>query len=269
MGALHAGHEKLIEAARHDCPEVVVSIFVNPTQFGPSEDYSLYPRTLERDLESCERLSVDLVFAPPVEEMYPVLPVTFVEVSRISDHLCGKFRLGHFRGVATVVMKLLNIVRPVRAYFGEKDMQQLAVIRRMVADLNVPVTVVGVPTVRETDGLALSSRNKYLNAEERRAAPALYRALQEAARRVRDGETDAASVKHAGLVVLKEYPIIRVEYFEIVDSGELQPVAAIEGSMHVAAAVWVGNTRLIDNISVNARGGPLTVSPGSGILSAL
>jgi len=173
MGALHAGHENLIETARRECRTIVVSIFVNPIQFGPSEDYSQYPRTLERDLEACARRGADLVFVPSVEEMYPLPQLTFVEVTRISEHLCGKFRPGHFRGVATVVLKLLNIVQPQRAYFGEKDMQQLQVIRRMVLDLNVPVTIVGVPTVREPDGLALSSRNKYLSEEERRAASAL------------------------------------------------------------------------------------------------
>jgi pantoate--beta-alanine ligase len=230
----------------------VVSIFVNPIQFGPSEDYSRYPRTLDQDLEKCERLAVDFVFAPTVEEMYPAAEVTFVEVTRVSEHLCGKFRPGHFRGVATVVLKLLNIIQPRRAYFGEKDMQQLEVIRRMVADLNVHVDIVGVPTVREADGLALSSRNKYLSAEERTAAPALHRALEEAARHIRAGSRDVANVRHAALAVLAEHPIIRVEYFDIVDSGELQPVSTIDDSVRIAAAVWIGKTRLIDNIFVTA-----------------
>jgi pantoate--beta-alanine ligase len=184
--------------------------------------------------------------------MYPARQVTFVEVNRVGEHLCGKFRPGHFRGVATVVMKLLNIVQPDRAYFGEKDRQQLAVIRRMVADLNVRVAVIGVPTVREHDGLALSSRNRYLSAEERIAAPALYLALQEAAARVRAGETDAWHVRNAGLVVLAAQPLIRVEYFETVDPEELQPVTVINRSVCIAAAIWLSNTRLIDNICVNA-----------------
>jgi len=252
MGALHAGHEKLIEAARRECRTVVVSIFVNPIQFGPNEDYSRYPRTLDEDLEKCDRLAVDLVFAPAVEEMYPLPQLAFVEVARVSEHLCGKFRPGHFRGIATVVMKLLNIIQPDRAYFGEKDLQQLTVIRRMVADLNLPVSIVGIPTVREPDGLALSSRNKYLTADERKVAPALYRALQEAAGRVRSGERDAMNVRNAGLRVLGEQSVIRVEYFEIVDPEELQPVTIIQRSVHIAAAVWIGKTRLIDNILADA-----------------
>jgi pantoate--beta-alanine ligase len=250
MGALHDGHEKLIEIARRECATVVVSIFVNPIQFGPNEDYSRYPRTLEQDLEACARLGADLVFAPSVREMYPLPQATFVEVTRVSEHLCGKFRPGHFRGVATVVLKLLNIVQPDRAYFGEKDMQQLAVIRRMVGDLNVPVTIIGVPTVREADGLALSSRNKYLNEVERKAAPALYRALQVAMERIRAGERDVAKVRNAALQVLGEQPLIRVEYFEVVDPDDLQPISTIGNSASIAAAVWIGKTRLIDNVVV-------------------
>src|SRR5262249_43893316 len=175
MGALHAGHERLMEMARREAAVRTVSIFVNPLQFAANEDYSRYPRTLPQDLETCDRTGVALVFAPPVEEMYPLPQLISVEVGRLSEHLCGKFRPGHFRAVATVVIKLLNIVQPQRAYFGEKDIQQLTIIRRMAADLNVNVTIVGVPIVRETDGLALSSRNKYLNVEERNAAPVLYR----------------------------------------------------------------------------------------------
>src|SRR5215467_4782501 len=209
MGALHAGHEKLIETARRECGTVVVSIFVNPIQFGPSEDYARYPRTLEQDLEACARCGADLVFAPSVEDMYPLPQLAFVEVTRISEHLCGKFRPGHFRGVATVVLKLLNIVQPQRAYFGEKDLQQLQVIRRMVLDLNVPVTIVGVPTVRDPDGLALSSRNKYLSEEERRAAPALYQALQAAARRIKEGERDVTKARTAALEILEKHPLVR------------------------------------------------------------
>src|SRR2546425_7436938 len=237
MGALHAGHEALIQRARTDSQVVVVSIFVNPLQFGPNEDYTRYPRALQQDLELCERSGVDLVFAPSVEEMYPLPQLTFVEVTRVSEHLCGKFRPGHFRGVATVVLKLFNIIRPHRAYFGEKDMQQLAVIRRMVADLNLPITVVGVPTVRESNGLAQSSRNQYLNAEERTAAPILYRALQEAARRIRSGERDAVQIREAARAWLKETPLIRTEYFEIVDPHELQPVNIIDGPVRIAAAI--------------------------------
>src|SRR5206468_2823837 len=217
MGALHPGHEALIGGARRECGIVVVSIFVNPLQFGPNEDYARYPRTLEKDVEICRRQGTDVVFNPSPDEIYPLPPLTFAEVTRVSEHLCGKFRPGHFRGVATVVLKLFNIVRPDCAYFGEKDMQQLAVIRRMVTDLNLPVTIVGVSTVRESDGLALSSRNKYLNPDERKAAPALHRALQEAMHLIRSGERDAAQVREGALAILAEFPLIRVEYFEIVD----------------------------------------------------
>jgi pantoate--beta-alanine ligase len=249
MGAMHAGHERLMEMARRESDVLAVSIFVNPLQFGPNEDYARYPRTLSHDLETCERNSVDLVFAPSVEEMYPVPQLASVDVGRLTESLCGKFRPDHFRAVATVVMKLLNIVQPQRAYFGEKDLQQLTIIGRMVADLNVNVTIVGVPIVRETDGLALSSRNKYLNAEERKAAPVLYRTLQEAASRVRSGERDASKVREAALAVLANFPLIRVEYLEIVDPDELQPIATIGGPVRIAGAIWVGATRLIDNVA--------------------
>src|SRR5438094_4517672 len=203
MGALHAGHEVLIQRARKDSEAAVVSIFVNPLQFGPNEDYTRYPRELPRDLEICERNGADLVFAPSVEEMYPLPELTFVDVTRVSEHLCGAFRPGHFRGVATVVLKLLHIVQPDRAYFGEKDMQQLAVIRRMVQDLMVPVEIIGVPTVREADGLAISSRNQYLNPAERNAAPVLHRALQEAAARIRWRRRGGWNSRAAGPAVVE------------------------------------------------------------------
>jgi pantoate--beta-alanine ligase len=248
MGALHSGHETLIKTARAECDVVTVSVFVNPLQFGPSEDYSRYPRTWPQDLTICDRNGVELVFAPPVEEVYPTPQLITVDVGRLAEHLCGKFRPGHFRGVATVVLKLLNITRPARAYFGEKDIQQLVIIRRMVSDLNLPITIVGVPTVREADGLALSSRNKYLNAEERRAAPALYRALQEAASRIRAGEHDVSKIRAGALTLLAQSSLIRVEYIEVVDPDELQPLDTIAGPVRIAAAVWIGTTRLIDNI---------------------
>src|SRR5213594_510159 len=250
MGALHAGHEALIQGARKDSQVVVVSIFVNPLQFGPNEDYTRYPRALPRDLEICERNGADVVFAPPVEEMYPLPELTFVDVTRVSEHVCGAFRPGHFRGVATVVLKLLNIVQPDRAYFGEKDMQQLAVIRRMVQDLMVPVEIIGVPTVREPDGLAISSRNQHLNSAERKAAPVLYRALEEAVKRTRSGERDASKVREAAIAILESEPLVRVEYLEIVDPTEIQPLSTISGPVRIAAAVWIGGTRLIDNVAV-------------------
>jgi len=249
MGALHAGHEKLIQTARKECGVVVVSIFVNPLQFGPKEDYARYPRPLEADLEVCRRNGVDLVFAPSADEMYPLPQLAFTEVTRVSEGLCGAFRPGHFRGVATVVLKLFNIVQPDRAYFGEKDMQQLAVIRRMVADLNVPVEIVPVATVREADGLAVSSRNQYLDAEQRRIAPVVFRALREAERLIRAGEKDVAKVRESAMQILNEAPV-RAEYFEVVNPEDMQPVAAVTGSVRIAAAVWLGTTRLIDNVLV-------------------
>jgi len=250
MGALHPGHEALIGGARRECGIVVVSIFVNPLQFGPNEDYARYPRTLEKDVEICRRQGADVVFNPSPDEMYPLPPLTFAEVTRVSEHLCGKFRPGHFRGVATVVLKLFNIVRPDRAYFGEKDMQQLAVIRRMVADLNIPVEIAAVPTVREPDGLAISSRNQHLNSAERKAAPVLYRALEEAVKRIRSGERDASKVREAAIAILESEPLVRIEYLEIVDPTEIQPLSTISGPVRIAAAVWIGGTRLIDNVAV-------------------
>jgi len=248
MGALHEGHGCLVEQAAGECGLVVVSIFVNPIQFNQAEDFARYPRTIEADLAFCAERGAQIVFAPSAEEMYPAPLRSFVEVTRLTDHLCGPFRPGHFRGVATIVMKLLQIVQPDRAYFGEKDAQQLAVIRRMVSDLNVPVEILGVPTVREPDGLAMSSRNRLLNAEERRIATTLYRALQAAERAVAAGVTDAEAVREAALSMLREQPQIRVEYLEVVEPDEMQPVGRIDGPVRVAAAVWVGSTRLIDNI---------------------
>ena len=254
MGSLHEGHARLIEMARQECGFVVVSIFVNPLQFGPSEDYAKYPRALPQDLDICRQKGVDLVFAPALDEMYPSQQLTFTEVLRVSDHLCGASRPGHFRGVATVVLKLFNIVQPDRAFFGEKDAQQLAVIRRMSVDLNVPVTIVGVATVREPDGLAISSRNRYLSPEHRKIAPVLYRALQEAEKQVRAGERDAAKVRQAAMKVLHQEPAVQVEYVEVVDSSEMQPVARVDGDIRIAAAVWLGSTRLIDNVLVSPPG---------------
>jgi pantoate--beta-alanine ligase len=247
MGALHAGHAKLIETARADCGFVAVSIFVNPLQFPPNEDFQRYPRSLPADLEICRSRGADFVFAPSVEEMYPVEQLTFAEVTKFSDNLCGAFRPGHFRGVATVVLKLLNIVQPERAYFGEKDLQQLTVIRRMARDLALPVRIVGVPTVRESDGLAFSSRNAYLNAAERRAAPVIYRALLKAHELCASGERDAAVLKEAALDMICAEPLAKVQYVELVDD-EMQLVSrAVEG-VFAAAAVWFGTTRLIDNM---------------------
>ena len=263
MGALHAGHGRLIEEARTQSASVVVSIFVNPTQFNQREDYARYPRPLAADLEFCAARGVDLVFAPAVEEMYPQPQVAYVEMGRIADHMEGRFRPGHFRGVATVVLKLFQIVQPDGAWFGEKDAQQLAVIRRMVADLNVPVGIVGVPTVREPDGLALSSRNRHLNEEERMIAPRIYQALRAAERAIAAGESDAEAVKRAASELLDAEPRIRIEYLEVADDAEMRPVPQIAGPVRVAAAVWLGQTRLIDNIHCQHCQAPLNppISP--------
>ena len=212
MGALHEGHGRLIETARQRGDHVVVSIFVNPLQFDRKDDLERYPRTLEADLKICNDLGVELVFAPAVDEMYPVEPLCTVTVKRITDGLCGRFRPGHFDGVATVVAKLFEIVQPEVAYFGEKDAQQLAVIRRMVIDVNIPVEIVGVATVREADGLALSSRNVRLSPEERSKATALYRALREAERAIAEGERDARAVERRATAVIPSDASLRLEY---------------------------------------------------------
>jgi pantoate--beta-alanine ligase len=248
MGALHAGHARLVEQARSGCGMVAVSIFVNPLQFDREDDLRRYPRTLDADRQRCDGLGVDVVFAPSVEEMYPVPPQCAIDVGHLADHLCGRFRPGHFRSVATVVMKLFGIVQPGRAYFGEKDAQQLAIIRRMVADLNVPVGVVGVATVREPDGLALSSRNSHLAPAERQVATALFHALEEADEQIASGNTDPTDVVRAAVAVIPSDPLIRLEYLEIVDPDTMQPVDRIAAPVRVAGALWVGSTRLIDNV---------------------
>lgn len=250
MGALHAGHRHLMETARRECGFVVVSIFVNPLQFDRADDLARYPRTLDTDRALSASAGVDVIFAPTVEQLYPEEQKTFVDVPALTGNLCGAFRPGHFQGVATVVLKLFNIVQPDRAYFGEKDAQQLAVIRRMVRDLNVPVEIVPVATVREPDGLALSSRNKHLSPAERQIAPAIHRALSTAAEQIASGERDASLVRKKALASLKQHPELRVEYFELVDTLTLQPVAGINGPVLIAAAAWLGSTRLIDNITV-------------------
>lgn len=247
MGALHAGHGKLVETARAGSDFVVVSIFVNPLQFGPSEDYARYPRTLAADAEFCRERGADLVFAPTVNEMYPQQQVTFVTVDDITNTLCGSSRPGHFRGVATVVAKLFNIVQPDVAYFGQKDGQQVAVIKRMVADLSIPVQIAVVPTVRESDGLAMSSRNAYLTPENRQAAPVLHKALQGALAMLRNGERDAQKVRRYLYDVIGAEPRARIDYAEVVDANTMQPVTQITGSVMLAVAVYFGDTRLIDN----------------------
>jgi len=248
MGALHEGHASLIRQARAECSSVVVSIFVNPIQFDRPEDLERYPRSLAVDAALCASLGVDLVFAPTVAEMYPVSLECRVEVGRLADHLCGRFRPGHFSGVATVVLKLFEIVQQDRAYFGEKDAQQLAVVRRLVSDFNVATTIVGVPTVRESDGLALSSRNQRLDPDERQLAPALYHALQRVKSAIAAGVSNVSELKQLAASQIPPDPRLRLEYFEIVDSVDFQPVDAVTGPVVAAGALWVGTTRLIDNM---------------------
>jgi len=249
LGALHAGHLSLIEAASQRDDFVVVSIFVNPTQFGPEDDYQRYPRQLTRDAELAEQAGGDLIFAPSRAEMYPDDHSTWVEVEDLTEGLCGRFRPGHFRGVTTVVTKLLNIVQPDRAYFGEKDYQQLIVIKRLVRDLNMPVEIVGRPTVREADGLALSTRNQYLDTHQRAAAPGLYQTLRHGAEAARQG----ASGAEVGDVVresLASEPMVTVHSVQAVDPETLQPRGEAGAPMVIAVAAYVGDTRLIDNIKI-------------------
>ena len=248
MGALHAGHVSLVRAARQQCDAVAASIFVNPTQFAPNEDFSKYPRTFERDCELLEREGVDFLFAPTAEEMYPEPQVTWVTVEGLSDRLCGRARPGHFRAVATVVAKLFNIVEPEAAFFGQKDAVQLAVIRRMVRDLDLPVEIVAGAIVREADGLALSSRNAYLSLEQRETARVLYRSLMAAKRMFAGGERRTEKLVAAGKGAFSQEPSARLEYFEIVDPETLEPMAEIERPALAAVAGFVGTTRLIDNV---------------------
>jgi pantoate--beta-alanine ligase len=254
MGALHEGHASLIRLARRECGFVAVSIFVNPTQFGPHEDFTRYPRTLPEDQAVCEREGADLIFAPEPAAMYPLGFRTSVDVAELGDYLCGPSRPGHFRGVATVVLKLFNIVQPDRAYFGQKDAQQARIIRQMVRDLDVPLAVVVGPTVREPDGLALSSRNRYLAPAERRHAPELFRALQEVRRRVASGERDAAALRRFLAERIQSTPGARLDYAEIVDADSLSPVERLTGPALAAVAVKFGATRLIDSIELPVGG---------------
>ncbi|NLH43646.1 MAG: pantoate--beta-alanine ligase [Planctomycetes bacterium] len=251
MGALHAGHASLIEAAARRCDYVVVSIFVNPTQFGPGEDLEKYPRPFEKDVQVCERCGAHAIFAPSAEEMYPRKNSTWVTVEKLTEPLCGRFRPGHFRGVTTVCTKLFNIVGADVAFFGQKDAQQATVIRRMVADLNMPLEIVVCPTVREPDGLAMSSRNQYLSPQERSQAPVIYRALQRCGEMIKAGEQNAAKITEGMSEVLRQVPALQVEYVSIVDAESLEPCDRVRGQVLVAVAARLGSTRLIDNIRVD------------------
>lgn len=250
MGYLHEGHASLIKKAVEDNDRVVTSIFVNPTQFAPTEDLESYPRDLEKDSRLCESLGVNLIFHPEPEEMYAPDFCTWVDMDVLSKTLCGKSRPIHFRGVCTVVSKLFNIVTPDRAYFGQKDAQQLAIIRRMVRDLNMDIEIVGCPIVREEDGLAKSSRNTYLNEEERKAALVLSQSIFLGQKMVREGETDAAKIKAAMTEKIQSEPLARIDYVEIVDGLSMQPVDIVKSPTLAAIAVYIGKTRLIDNFIV-------------------
>jgi len=251
MGALHIGHISLIEAAKKGSDFVVVSIFVNPTQFGPGEDFEKYPRPFDTDLEICSKKDVEVVFAPTPEEMYKSENLTWVNVEKLTKGLCGQFRPEHFRGVATVCTKLFNIVMPDVAFFGQKDAQQAVVIKRMVADLNMPLEIVVCPTIRQPDGLTVSSRNKYLTVEQKKDAVLIYKSLQKCREMIKAGVTDVEQVIDQMQKVLLQIPSIKIEYVSIVDAKTLQPLEKAQGKVLAAVAVRIGQTRLIDNILVD------------------
>jgi len=255
MGALHEGHLSLVRASKSRCDVTAVSIFVNPLQFGPAEDLDKYPRSLERDAELLEALGVDLLFVPGVDEMYPHGAKTYVLVQELSDKLDGASRPGHFRGVATVVAKLFEIVRPDYAFFGQKDAAQVAVLRKMVSDLNLDVELVVCPIVREQDGLAMSSRNAYLTPQQRQQALVLHRSLMRVQAAAGAGERDTAKLIEVGKQVIAEEPGARLDYFVIVDPETLDPVADVSRGALVAVAAYVGATRLIDNILLTGASG--------------
>ena len=250
MGYLHEGHLVLVRQARAENRSVAVSIFVNPTQFGPREDFKKYPRDAERDLGLLEKEGTDLVFMPPAQEMYPPGFDSWVEVGEITDKLEGMARPGHFRGVATVVAKLFNIVQPDKAYFGQKDAQQLLVIKKMVADLDMKLEVIAVPTVREADGLAMSSRNTYLNARERKQAPVLYQSLLLAQKLYAEGERNAAAILKQMTKLINAQPLATIDYISIADAETLNELDELKPPALVSLAVRFGKTRLIDNVMV-------------------
>jgi pantoate--beta-alanine ligase len=250
MGALHAGHVSLIRASRAECGFTVVSVFVNPTQFGPNEDFTRYPRTFDADRQLCAAVGTDLIFAPNAEEMYPPNSRTLVEVTGLQDVLCGKSRPGHFRGVATIVAKLFNVVQPDAAFFGQKDAQQVAIIRRMTSDLNLPITIRVMPTIRETDGLAMSSRNRYLDPTQRMHATCLYRALKKAEELIASGERSVRALERAMTDIVVQTPGTRLDYSEVRDAETLDAIVTVEKPALAAVAVCFGTTRLIDNITL-------------------
>jgi pantoate--beta-alanine ligase len=250
MGAFHEGHLSLMRSARVENDLVVTSIFVNPTQFGPKEDFNAYPRDLESDSKLASQVGVDVIFAPTVNDMYPNGYATFVNVERITEKLCGASRPGHFRGVTTVVAKLFNIIRPHKAYFGQKDAQQCVVIKRMAEDLNFGIDILIMPTVRETDGLAMSSRNKYLNVQERQSALVLSKSLSMAKDMIKSGQTNAVEILHNMRHKIDAEPLAKIDYISIVDGETLDDVEEIKANTLIALAVFIGKTRLIDNIII-------------------
>ncbi len=264
MGYLHEGHLSLMRRTRPQCDILVVSIFVNPTQFGPNEDFERYPRDFERDERLCREVGVDVVFYPTADAMYPRPYLTYVHVEKLSETMCGASRPGHFRGVTTVVTKLFNIVQPHIAVFGQKDYQQSLIIRQMVRDLNFDVEIDVAPIVREADGLAMSSRNKYLSPEERQQALVLYRSLTRAEELIREGERNVDTLLQAMQTVISEAPDARIDYIAIVDAETLEPLSTVRHNTVIALAVYIGTTRLIDNTWVREKDGKLVgqlVSP--------
>ena len=251
MGYLHDGHAALIDQARKDNDKVIVSIFVNPTQFGENEDLNSYPRDINRDKSLCEAHKADIIFSPTSDEMYHDRKA-FVNIVELSDTLCGISRPIHFKGVCTVITKLFNIIQPTNAYFGEKDAQQLAIIRKMVYDLNFPVNIIGVPIVRESDGLAKSSRNTYLSKEERKTATILYKAIQMGKQTIKHGAS-ADSIINTMTEIINTEPLAKIDYVSVVDANTMQPVHEITSPVLVAIAVYIGSTRLIDNFSFDAN----------------
>jgi len=251
MGAFHEGHLSLMRCARTDNDLVVTSIFVNPTQFGPKEDFNAYPRNLESDSRMASEVYIDVIFTPTVEDMYPNGYATFVNVERITEKMCGASRPDHFRGVTTVVAKLFNIVRPHKAYFGQKDAQQCVVIKRMAEDLNFDINIIIMPTVREADGLAMSSRNKYLNTQERHSALVLSKSLSMVQDMIKSGKTNATEIQQEMRQMIESEPFARIDYVAIVDGETLDDVDKIKENTLIALAVFIGKTRLIDNVIIN------------------
>ena len=251
MGYLHEGHQSLIEKSVEQNDKTVVSVFVNPIQFGPNEDLATYPRDMDRDSKLCEETGADLIYHPEPSDMYAEDFCTFIDMDKVTKNLCGKTRPTHFRGVCTVCGKLFHIVAPDRAYFGQKDAQQLAVIRRMVRDLNFDLEIVGCPIIREDDGLAKSSRNTYLSPQEREAAVVLHKALSAGEAQIRAGEKDAVVVRETIRSIIDDEPLAEIDYVEIVDFDSIEPIAVIEKNVLVAVAVYIGKTRLIDNFIIS------------------